>query len=274
MDELTERRSRKQAARLDRDALNEVAEYVGSTVGDVLVSVRGLGQAVERLVEEIDGGRDAATRADVETLHPLIENLIERHTGLLVGAGFVADPDFLNDVAHWLDWRLLKEDGYGTMEVTLDANDVANYDYINTEWFRIPKQGAPSAIIGPYVDLGGTNAYVVTITVPVRVDGDFLGVVGADISVDRIEGVLRRLTRKVGLAAMVVTGEGRVIASSVPRQCPGTLLRNLKLNDREGVKSAKGLAVYECRDLPWRLVVLGCEDPGDCALECGACSGL
>lgn len=260
VNELLGRRGRQRVMPSDQRALREVADDIGSTVHDVLVSVRSLALAVENLADGVQGVPNSTTRSDLETLHPLIESLIEQHCGLLLGAGFVADPDFLQDVAHWLDWRQAIGGGYSSMEVTLDANDVANYDYIHAEWFEVPKSGAPFAIVGPYVDLGGTNAYTITITVPVRLGDSFLGVAGADISVDRVEGLLRRMTRTIGLAAMVVTDEGRVIASSVPRQCPGTLLRDLNLDVDGGKHVSQGLLAFDCAGLPWRLVVLGFRD--------------
>lgn len=272
VDDLGKHRRRREALRTDQRQFRDVADSIGTTVCEVIASASEIAEAVKRLVGEVDGGPHRTVKADLETLNPFIESLIEKHGELLVGAGFVADPEFLEDAAHWMDWRLAGDNEFRQLEVSLDANDISNYDYINAEWFESPKQGADSAIVGPYVDFGGTNAYVVTITVPVRVDDVFLGVAGADLSVDRVEAVLRRMTRRLGLVAVVITPEGRVVASSIPRQYPGTLLRNLDSRRRVSRPADPAMRIFDCPGLPWRLVVLGCTDPGACELGCGRCA--
>ena len=268
MDELVQQRRKHDALRTEQRRFREVADSIGTTVCEVIGSASEIAAAVERLVGDVEGGPHRTVKADLETLNPFIESLIEKHGELLVGAGFVADPEFLEDAAHWMDWRLAGDNEFRQLEVSLDANDISNYDYIHAEWFESPKRGADAAIVGPYVDFGGTNAYVVTITVPVRLDDVFLGVAGADLSVDRVEAILRRMTRRLGLAAMVITAEGRVVASSIPRQYPGTLLRNLDSRRRGGGHADPAMRIFDCPGLPWRLVVLSCDDPSACELGC------
>lgn len=264
VDELAERRKRKAGAEFDPRPFRDVADSISTSIQTVRASVDALRRAVIRLAEATDDSSVRLSKADLQRLHPLLEGMIEQFGGLLVGAGFVAEPDFLADAAHWLEWRMANDDGFSTMEVTLDANEIADYNYVESEWFAAPKRGVETSVVGPYVDFGGTNAYVVTLTIPVRSGERFMGVVGADLSVDRVEAMLRRLTRTVGLAAMVVTHEGRVIASSVPRQYPGTLLRGLPAVLERAARGEQRVHIFDCGDLPWHLVVLGCADPRNC----------
>lgn len=272
MDELCAQRQSRQSLRPVMQHPRVAAGHIGRTVQAVMISVEEIRQSVVDLVHSSpDGDVVGPTRADLLTLHPLLEQILKRHGRLLAGAGFVAAPELLQDAARWLEWRTGAEDKYFRLDVALDADQLDYYDYVKAEWFRIPRDGAPSAIVGPYVDLGGTNAYIVTLTVPVLVRGTFVGVVGADLLVDRIEGIVLRMTRTIGLgcpAAVVVNQEGRVLASSVPRQAPGTLLRELDLTVPDGDWAGPGLRAYECEGLPWKLVVLTCADPPACPLPC------
>ena len=59
-------------------------------------------------------------------------------------------------------------------------------------------------LTGPYVDYVCTDDYTITVTTPVRVDGDMVGVVGTDAYAARIEQELRRFIRRAGAPCAVV----------------------------------------------------------------------
>lgn len=268
---MAERRESK-AARLEpstaQSSPSGVVAAMSATLAGVLEAIGSLREDVVALVTK--RAPDRVTKADLRTLHPRIEAMIRAFDGLIVGAGMVVDPGFLKDTTHWVDWRMADPKGFHALEVTLDASAVSNYDYTETPWFTLPRDGADKAVVGPYVDFGGTNAYIVTVTLPVVADGRFIGVVGADLSVDHIELVLRRLTRSLGMAAMVVTEGGRVVASSVPRQHPGMLVPGLDAALAAPARGRRRLQVIAFAPVPWRLVVFACADPRACtAASCG-----
>jgi len=257
MDELQGRRLAKQASTSLLDRPRAAAQHIGQTVQAVLDSVEEIRQAITGLVvSALENEGLKPTRSDLEKLHPLFEQILERHGKLLVGVGFVAAPGLLQDAEEWLEWRMGARGGYSRLEVALDATALSNYDYVHAAWFEAPKAGSACSVVGPYVDFGGTNAYVVTLTVPVHVHGDFIGVAGADLLVDQVESLLRKLTHTVGLAASIVTDDGRVLASGIPRQAPGTRLRDLNLTVSDGDWAGPGLLAFRCEGLPWKLVVL------------------
>jgi hypothetical protein len=78
------------------------------------------------------------------------------------------------------------------------------------------------------VDYICTHEYTFTVSVPVTDEGRFVGVAGADILAGEVERMLLpklSLLGRSGRPAVLVSGNGRVIASSTARILPGTVLR-------------------------------------------------
>jgi hypothetical protein len=94
------------------------------------------------------------------------------------------------------------------------------------------------------VDYICTHKYTFTVSVPVVDDGRFMGVAGADILAGEVERMLLPGLSTPGRAsgpAVLVSGNGRVIASGTASILPGTVLRPA------GPGPAAG-------PLPWRLL--------------------
>jgi methyl-accepting chemotaxis protein-like sensor len=118
--------------------------------------------------------------------------------------------------------------GPGHLEVDLDPGSAEFYDYTTTEWYREPARTGQACIAGPYVDYICTHEYTFTVSVPVTEEGRFVGVAGADILAGEVERMLLpklSLLGRPGRPAVLVSGNGRVIASSTARILPGTVLR-------------------------------------------------
>ena len=69
----------------------------------------------------------------------------------------------------------------------------------------------------------GTGRYLLTLTAPLVDGGEFLGVVGADVPVNRFENHLLRALDP-GVDAVVLNAEARVVLSTSPRWLVGDLL--------------------------------------------------
>lgn len=95
------------------------------------------------------------------------------------------------------------------------------YDYEHHEWFiRAFHDGAP-ALVGPYIDYLGVEAYVVTLTVPAVLDGVRVGAVGNDIQVVDLEAALLPVLLRSELELAIVGRHGNVIIGSSSRFLPG-----------------------------------------------------
>jgi methyl-accepting chemotaxis protein-like sensor len=111
-----------------------------------------------------------------------------------------------------------------TLEPDLRPTSLGYYDYTAAEWFDVPRRTGLRHVVGPYVDVHGTGRYLLTLTEPVVVDGEFVGVVGADVPVRRFETHLLQVLGRLPDPFVLVNGEDRVVLSTAPRCLVGELL--------------------------------------------------
>lgn len=193
----------------------------------VLASVTEVAEAMTSVAAAARTGRRPLRRADLAALRPLVAQVLARHRGFAAGAGVVLAPDVLADAPRCIDWWWADQ-GIGQLEVDLDPASAEFYDYTSTEWYREPARTGQPCIAGPYVDYICTHKYTFTVSVPVVDDGRFVGVAGADILADEVERMLLPALSMLGRAngrAVLVSGDGRVIASGTASILPGTVLR-------------------------------------------------
>ncbi len=177
------------------------------------------------------------------------------------GAGVVAAPGVVAGKERHLEWWQRTapidasaaiggrgdggQEGFARIRLNLDPESVDVYDYLDMDWFTVPRKLGRRYVYGPYVDFSGADRYVLTLTIPVfgggfgdraigdRVLGDgpgereFLGIAGTDIRMSHLEPELLAILRPVPVPAVLVTGERRVVVANTPRWIPGTRLDRL-----------------------------------------------
>lgn len=195
---------------------------------------------VERTIEDlfamVDGWRTLlATLAGdprlrtAASLDPVVEEFaVPAVTGdpLVTGSGFVASPGLLSDARWHLAWWLGSAGGDVRRLATVDDETRDGFrDYTALEWWRTPFRTRTRHLTGPYVDYLCTDDYTVTLTVPVIVDGEFLGVVGCDALVAQLDARLLPSLRALDVPAAVVNASGRIVTATDARREPGAILR-------------------------------------------------
>ena len=95
------------------------------------------------------------------------------------------------------------------------------YDYEHHEWFiRAFNDGKP-ALVGPYIDYLGVEAYVLTLTVPAIARGVRVGAVGNDIQLADLERELLPELLRCPVEMALVGKHGNVLFSNSSRFLPG-----------------------------------------------------
>jgi DNA-binding FadR family transcriptional regulator len=192
-------------------------------VGRVFASLRELAEQFSRLAGE--GSREQGLRRrDLAALRPEIAVVLDGHQDLLVGAGIVVRPGLLTDVDRWLEWLWRADGGRPeVLRINLDPSAPDFYDYAAAEWFQHPRTTRRPEITGPYVDAPCTGEYALTVSVPVYLDDEFVGVVAADIPVGVVEAIVARELGELSPPTILVTRDRRVLVSTDERHLPGDL---------------------------------------------------
>jgi hypothetical protein len=169
------------------------------------------------------------------------------------GAGIVAAPGVVAGRERHLEWwqRTAAGDdaaeGYSRIRLNLDPQSIDLYDYLDMDWFTVPRAEGRRYVYGPYIDFSGADRSILAMTIPVldpsggeggesgvrasgvraSGGGEFLGVAGADIRMSHLEPALLAILRALAAPAVLVTAERRVLAANTPRWIPGTRLHRL-----------------------------------------------
>ncbi|WP_353814456.1 PDC sensor domain-containing protein [Agromyces sp. SYSU T00266] len=208
----------------------EIARRIADVIDPVFALIDGWQHGLEaRLASEPEpraADLDPAVAATVAAE-------LDRPGTLITGAGFVAAPGYLADAPWHLAWWLsdgnpfrgVPARGIRRLDAVSDPDAESFRDYTTLEWWRVPERTGSRHLTGPYVDYLCTDDYTVTVTTPVTIDGDMVGLVGADMYVARLEQVLAPVLRDAGRTLTVVNASGRIVTSTDPHRATGALLR-------------------------------------------------
>lgn len=209
----------------------------------------GVAEAAERVSElfsrlngTLAGWRDALlTDVDAapspavldERVAALVLPPLREPDPLLIGAGFIAAPEFSGgDDLHFSWWLGPLEDNpvFGATaapsRLDLASRSYAGYlrDLGSLEWYSIPRSTHRTHITGPYIDHLCACDYIVTVTSPVETGDRMLGVVGVDLYVKRLERELLPPLLATGRRLALVNAAGRVMVSTDPAVRVGTVV--------------------------------------------------
>lgn len=239
---------------------HDVAIAVGEVFAGVFDQLVAWRAPVEQVIDASPETRPAEIDQVVASL--VLPRLTEPEP-LLVGAGFIADGEIVRGRDVHFAWWLGPLDanpvlGSTTEPTRLDLTTRGYTEYLRDfralEWYRIPATTRHAHVTGPYVDHLCTCDYILTLTMPVHataalgtaghgeaVEPRMVGVIGADVSVRRLERELLAAFLDVDVPLALVNDEGRVVLSTEPtlqvgqltpadaagEPCPGTPLRVL-----------------------------------------------
>lgn len=226
-----------------------------SAVSDAARVGPAVSEVVERVFATVAAVRTAALRpaaregfrTGAPVLGDDVRDLLLEPGQLAVGLGLVVAPR--RELPLRLEWWQVDPDGgrLRTLEPDLKPTSLGYYDYTAAEWFDVPRRTGRRHVVGPYVDVHGTGRYLLTLTEPVVVDGEFAGVAGADVPVRRFETHLLHVLGRLPGPFVLVNDEDRVVLSTAPRWLVGELVA-------PDVVSAGRVA--EIPGAPWRLLLV------------------
>jgi DNA-binding FadR family transcriptional regulator len=192
-----------------------------------------LGRARDAFTTTLAGLAHPVTRAALDdSVRALAEAELSAAAQLVIGAGFVATPGFVDDAAWHLAWwvrqagdPLVQRLPPRQLAVVEDPESEFFRDYTRLEWWRGVASGEASHITGPYVDYLCTDEFILTLTMPVRdASGAQPGVAGVDVTVSALEVRFLPALARLGERVTLVNADSRVVLSTDPAIAAGVLL--------------------------------------------------
>lgn len=204
-------------------AAARIGAAVAGTIERVFAAVSVVHAAALRSLAALPGSAAEAG----PTFDEQVKELLREPGQLAVGLGLVAAPRPRLDLPLRLRWWQVDPaaDRLVQLDPDLRPASLGYYDYTATDWFDGPRRTGRRHVLGPYVDVHGTGRYLLTLTSPVVEDGEFLGVVGADVPVSGFESHLLRVLGSPRQTFLLVNDEDRVVMSTSPRWLVGELVR-------------------------------------------------
>ncbi|MXP23449.1 hypothetical protein GIY30_19095 [Gordonia sp. HNM0687] len=137
----------------------------------------------------------------------------------VLGMGFLPVPDDSARIRP--QWWYQQPDaaknkvGMKPLSVAPEPEALDFYDIVATEWWRNAVESNRPVASGPFVDISGTNAYVLTFAQSVRIDGELIGVVAVDVTVSTFQSLCQNDLLDLPRGTSVVNPEGMVLATNI-----------------------------------------------------------
>ncbi len=224
-------------------------ERCAGAVADLFAGVFGTLEAWRGEIVDTLGEAPAVSALDDLVARRVLPSLTAG--SLLIGAGFIASPDYVRGREVHFAWWLGPLDAgpiFGSTDsptrLDLATRGYADYlrDVRSLEWYAAAEASRTGHVTGPYIDHLCTCDLILTLTVPVRVAHRMAGVVGADIALRRLEAEVLPQLLAVDHPLALVNADGRVVVSTDPTAPAGALLPD-------------GMLAAECAGTPLRVVI-------------------
>ncbi|MCR4589653.1 MAG: hypothetical protein K5668_02390 [Lachnospiraceae bacterium] len=131
-----------------------------------------------------------------------------------------------------------------------EATTPEGYDPTARGWYKAAQAAGATTVTDPYMDVlvGGV---CITIASPIFHDGQLIGVVGADVTLDTINSVMESIPKTGGQYGFLIDSSNNIIIHDNPAYLPGEdSITNVAdvMSGLSGIVSAPGSAVIQQKD--------------------------
>lgn len=143
------------------------------------------------------------------------------------GLGVIAEVGVVPGHTYWLDWWHNTQTGGLERDTrhVMDPHRDDFYDYESREFIAHPRKDLLPWATGPYVDYGGVDDYLVTVSVPIVREGRFLGVAATDLLVADLERLFAPWLASAKGPCVLLNADERVIVSNAVAHNVGDVMR-------------------------------------------------
>jgi len=221
-------------ARLQRIAARHAKSRPGSNGegGDLAAELQSIFDRTVKLLQDIGDEVSAAfeqppTARELNTAVALsVLPTLGKLDDIVHGLGFMAEVGILTETRYWMEWWQRSPDGTFDRDYShqLDPTRDDFYDYGSKTYMTRPRDSGEPSAMGPYIDYGGVDDYLVTVSVPVTSNGSFVGVMAADIRVANLELSVSPWLAQADGVCILLNSESRVLLSNSVRYNVGDVL--------------------------------------------------
>lgn len=202
-------------------AAAQIALWFDTVFGELTV----LSSRISSTLIATKGTRARFVEADLRPVKPITSEFLARHD-FVEAAGVILAPGTIDDNRGTIEWWRPNEAGTnGKVVFNLTPETGSFYDFENLSWFNNAVRTRTRAITGPYVDYGGLDQYIMTLTVPLELGANVIGMVGCDIEVRDIETIIVPILRRIPGDAALINADQRVILGNSGRFLVGNRVR-------------------------------------------------
>lgn len=179
----------------------------------IVKQLSDIGDELSSVFEQSPTARELNT-AVARSVLPVLGKLDD----IVHGLGFMAEVGILAEARYWLEWWQRASDGTFDRDYShqLDSTRDDFYDYASKGYMTRPRESGEPSAMGPYIDYGGVDDYLVTVSVPVTSNGSFVGIMAADIRVASLElSVSPWLAQADGVCILLNSGRRVLLSNSV-----------------------------------------------------------
>ena len=145
---------------------------------------------------------------DEKSLNQIIQSTLINNPQVF-GSTVAYEPyQFQKDLYYWSPY--FNRTAENKLKFTQLGN--AEYDYLNKDWYLLPKQSLTPTLSAPYFDKGGGEIWMVTWSVPfLDENGNFRGVATADIDFSNIQKIFINAKLGKGGYAFLIDSNGTIL---------------------------------------------------------------
>lgn len=214
---------------MNEQRLNASAKDIATWLEEMYDDLAALALNAEKEISHARGKRSAITDRDLKPIQSAAETFLAKHSSP-EAAGVVIRPGIVGDDGDIEWWKRDEDDTSTRVLFTLTPQTAGFYDFETLEWFRNVVETGQPTLTGPYLDYAGMDQYILTLTVPFRMDGEIVGAAGCDIDLASLEAALMPKLRSIDADVALVSQHDRIVLGNSGRFLVGNRVGDLPAN--------------------------------------------
>lgn len=201
--------------------LNALVTSAGAVLEKTFLELDALAIQFQSLVMDSTQSKRGLSEAGLNKIRPHMARSLNRLARYAYALGIILDEGIIDGSPFWLNWIERDDDGIIQDDSNIKYPWRGNfYEYPNADWMALPRALGKPVIVGPYVDF---DKHIITLAVPIQVNGHFIGVSAADIKLSEFERLVAAPLVLLEHGCVVCNHEGRVVVSNTATHPVGTL---------------------------------------------------